>query len=1273
MSQQRYHILIIQNDEVDAALIRQEINRLPLEVDLETICNKEQLQACLDGSKPDFIISAYSLTGFSGIGALQLARAQYPKLPFIIVSENIETETAIDLMLEGASDCIRKDNLTRLHVAVPREIQKYRQYLENKQKLRQAKQREQTIINSVDGIVWEADAQTFEFTFISQKVESILGYPPDQWLNTPQFWQDHIHPEDRSQAVTYCHQKTQQGEHHEFEYRMRDAQGKYVWLRDYVTVILDDGEPDQLRGIMVDVTEQKELQDLLHRTNRLAQVGSWEIDFSEQEEGEVYWSDMTKELLEVKADYKPTVEDTLSFIEPQSRKQAENDFKQAVSQGKPYDNELLVETGKGNKLWIRNIGQAEFKDRECIRVYGSFQDITDRKRSEKKYREIFDLSPQPVWVYDPQTLQFLDVNQAAIEHYGYTRAEFLAMTLKDIRPEDDIPELLEATRQPPNHKDHYFEGQFRHQTKDGTLIQVNIKRNSIEYNGQTASMVLAEDVTEKRQAQHELKLSEQKFKSLVQSGASMIAVLDEHGIFRYASDNYKQITGWTSWELLGQDAFAYMHPEDRDRIQQAFDNLQSQEGNQHTLPFRFKHKEGHWIWKESIGSDLSDDGIIDGYVINCHEVTDRQYYTQMEKIERDILEKNTIGEVELSGLAEELLQKLETLHPRMRCSLQRIVNGRLYPLAAPSLPPEYVEAIEDLTIGPNAGACGTAAYQKEPVISENIFEDPQWEGYRHLGRKYNFSACWSQPVLGHNQQVIATFAIYYKNQHHPSHRERNTIDRVVHLLRLLFDSFEKAKAEQELALREQRFKSLVQDGSDLIAILDKEANYTYVAPSSESILGISPDEFIGTNAFDYIHDDHTSRVQQTLSSLSSGQRVTTDPFLFKNNKGEWRWIATVITNLLDNPAVEGYVANSRDVTDQKEREQKLKESLERYEYVTRATEDIVYDWDIQRDTLKWDDSYSEKFCHTNGQEVFNIGQWAQNVHPDDLATTQESLESTLSDSSATEWNAEYRFALADGTYVHILERGFIIRDTEGEAVRMIGALQDITRLKQQEQELREALGEKETLLTEIHHRVKNNLAVVSGMMQLQAFEVDHPQVKNKLLDGVSRIKSMATIHEMLYQSSTFTRLMFSEVVKELATSVIKTLTNDVEVTWKLDLDPVILNVNHAIPCSLIINEVITNSIKHGLKGRQNGMISISLRQRKEKVQLTIVDNGVGVPEGFDNSKTTSLGLLLIRQLTNQLEGTYQYEPLTEGLSFRLEFKKGDVKGVGSSAFTKTEH
>lgn len=226
---------------------------------------------------------------------------------------------------------------------------------------------------------------------------------------------------------------------------------------------------------------------------------------------------------------------------------------------------------------------------------------------------------------------------------------------------------------------------------------------------------------------------------------------------------------------------------------------------------------------------------------------------------------------------------------------------------------------------------------------------------------------------------------------------------------------------------------------------------------------------------------------------------------------------------------------------------------------------------------------------------------------------------------------------------------------------------DVTNRKEREDELRDSLQEKETLLMEIHHRVKNNLAVVSSMMQLQAMEEGDESLQKKLFDSVVRIRTMVTIHELLYESRSFVKIDFSENLKKLTIMIADTIQGNQNVSINLDCDHVIMNVNQAIPMSLIVNEVITNVYKHAFPKDRLGNITVTLKEHNGMVDLSIFDNGIGLPGNFEEKKSTSLGIKLIDVLSQQLDTTYDFKKMEKGgTTFQISMQKSRVKGIGNA-------
>lgn len=233
---------------------------------------------------------------------------------------------------------------------------------------------------------------------------------------------------------------------------------------------------------------------------------------------------------------------------------------------------------------------------------------------------------------------------------------------------------------------------------------------------------------------------------------------------------------------------------------------------------------------------------------------------------------------------------------------------------------------------------------------------------------------------------------------------------------------------------------------------------------------------------------------------------------------------------------------------------------------------------------------------------------------------------------------------------------------------IIGTGIDISDRIKAEENIKAALDEKSVLLAEIHHRVKNNLAVVSGMMQLQAFEEADEYIQNKLMSSVSRIKSIALVHEQMYRSESFSNLRFDESLKLLLENISHISQQDAKIDTKIETDEIELNINQALPCAIIVNEVVTNVYKHAFQNRKKGIIKIKARQKNGKVKLIIEDNGIGIPKEVSDNGTNSLGFKLINLLVSQLNGTLQIDS-EKGSRITLNFEKTNKKGVGSANVT----
>jgi PAS domain S-box-containing protein len=269
---------------------------------------------------------------------------------------------------------------------------------------------------------------------------------------------------------------------------------------------------------------------------------------------------------------------------------------------------------------------------------------------------------------------------------------------------------------------------------------------------------------------------------------------------------------------------------------------------------------------------------------------------------------------------------------------------------------------------------------------------------------------------------------------------------------------------------------------------------------------------------------------------------------------------------------------------------------------------------------------------------------------------EEQLEQKDLPVSAT---TELAFLMKDGSTYWAETTLSLIRDGTGRPFGYVGMARDITERKRAEEKILSSLHEKEILLREIHHRVKNNLQIIASLLYLQSINISDSFTLDILRESRSRVKSMALIHEKLYRSEDLALIPFATYLESLIDNLKEAYgVDDSAISIGITITPpdLSLNIETGIPCGLIINELISNSLKHAFRDKRKGLITIAMMQTgPHEYTMIISDNGAGFPGDIDFKKTTSLGLQLVNNLVLQLEGDISLD-CTSGSSFTMHLK-----------------
>ncbi|WP_348609655.1 PAS domain S-box protein [Halobaculum rarum] len=264
----------------------------------------------------------------------------------------------------------------------------------------------------------------------------------------------------------------------------------------------------------------------------------------------------------------------------------------------------------------------------------------------------------------------------------------------------------------------------------------------------------------------------------------------------------------------------------------------------------------------------------------------------------------------------------------------------------------------------------------------------------------------------------------------------------------------------------ERFQAFIEHSSDVITVLDPDGTYQYQSPSSERITGYEPEELRGETAFDYIHPEDRDRVLETVSEVVADSEMTpTIEYRFKHQDGSWRWFESIGNNQLTNPAIEGVVVNSRDITERKQQMEEIETLKDRLEFAIEGANLGVWDWDMTTDEVEFNNQWAEMLGYSLAELESHLSAWETRVHPDDLDAVTAALDAHI-DQQTEYYETEHRMRTAEGSWKWIRDIGKIVaRDSDGEPTRAVGIHLDIDETKQSQQELEQKTRELEALTT----------------------------------------------------------------------------------------------------------------------------------------------------------------------------------------------------------------
>jgi PAS domain S-box-containing protein len=472
---------------------------------------------------------------------------------------------------------------------------------------------------------------------------------------------------------------------------------------------------------------------------------------------------------------------------------------------------------------------------------------------------------------------------------------------------------------------------------------------------------------------------------------------------------------------------------------------------------------------------------------------------------------------------------------------------------------------------------------------------------------------------------------------------------------------EREKSMLSLRDREARYRTLFESTYDAILIL-KDGTISDCNTRAMQLFRGTKEQLVGKNILDLAPETYPDgtksydKRRDMMQRALAGERVLCECKHRTLDNTEFDTEISLIKIEIDRVTALQMVI--RDITERKRAESALRASEEKYRTLTETSPDAIYVVDKDHNV-----AYTNMFASTLFDQGLStlIGQKLPDHSRQQPAQYQRGIIEDVIQRGVT-LKREDKIIAKNGSEIWLDSFFSPLKNEAGETTAVMSVSHDITERKLMENTISASLREKEFLLKEIHHRVKNNLQVIASLLSMQAKKATDPNVKGSLMDSQNRVKSIALVHEKLYQSKSLDRIDYSDYLNKITNYLFEAYNvNRAQIVCNVNAANMYVDINQAVPCSLILNEMLTNSLKYAFPSGRKGEITIDFVADATNYILKYHDNGIGIPEGVTFERAESLGMQLINGLTRQIDGTVDMQR-GDGATFIVKFPHKQKNG-----------
>ncbi|MES2565751.1 MAG: PAS domain S-box protein [Bacteroidota bacterium] len=1213
----------------------------------------------------DFLLPEFHIRIKENINKILKHNAEF--IPFELKIKNAKGQV-IDLEVKSNAILFKGQNAVQTIFSDISEQVKYREDLAS------AKQNLELITgNANDLIYFYTYHPKPKYIYISPSIKKILGYAPEEFYKNGNLGTLIVTDIKAYKAFDLSISKRQKNntlKHTTATFQYKTKSGKLIWLEDNYSPIFDEkGKIKFILGISRDITKEKHAQlELEQKWNNYKNLlDTSPIGIFIHKGICIYSNKTAANILEVKDPKKLMGKNLLDFLLPDQRERALDRMQKALKGEEQIDSPYQAKTIKGKiidvelktvpfvydgepcvQTTIIDISAEKALSREKLRAEiaeetnkSLTKEISFRQKIQHelmtqtlKYEAIFNSTSLLIWTID-RGLRFTSFNLNYYNHIKYNFGHNLEIgqNISEIKskPQSNLKVDLwnkkykEFFKHKKDNKAEFFE--IKNTNIKGETYYREIYLHPIRSSeGKIIEIaVIGQDTTERRLSEQKIIEQSAKLQAIFESGKQLIWTVDKNYFFTSFNNNFSDAM---------YDVYK-VKPKIENKIYR---------------PQKTKKGIEYHNWWIKKYNEVFNTG-------NGIEFTTEQLDTNKKKVFRQIF-----------------------LHPILR-------NGKVEEVSCISNDVTELKYLQSESI--NQAAKLTSIFESSSHLIWTVDKE-----FKVTSFNKNFSKSFkiynkATPVLNcqlHTllpQRLQAEYKSYWysiykkvlqgntlkleRQQKEPNgninfkeiylNPVRNANNEIIEVACLAHDITENKQFEQRIIDQSAKLKAIFESGNHLIWTVNKNLELTSY----------------NKNYYNQVKDNLVKRKAEGKKVIS-----VLDTILNKAKKDFWinkyklvlkgkphvfvhestvnkvvvyREIYLYPIFLNDNVVEVSVIA--QDITERIENENKIIEQSAKLKAIFESGDQLM--WTITKDMKLT--SFNQNYANS----VYDF----YGYYPE----LGKSVRSNKTTGYHNVWDEKYEMAFQGKQVEFISERLkkdntkiirqillYPIKDINNRVIEISGIGFDITENKRNEEKITQSLKEKDILLKEVHHRVKNNMQVISSILNLQSSYVKDNYALNLLKECQNRIKSMAFIHESLYQTKNFESVNFSEYVTTLSKNLVHTYSiSTKKIKLILTLDNLFLSLDASIPCGLIINEIISNSLKYAFPDNRDGIIFVTLRVIKKQVKIEVGDNGIGIPESIDVKNTQTLGLQLVETLVEQLNGTLNLKR-KNGTTFSIEFK-----------------